>query len=542
MAQAPSKPAKKGYTQKHVQTIRDWKRDPVAWVRAIFQDNIYKAQQNRGAITADGLWRETGMPANPSGLTSQQEDALTDWGRLIGAKLDASAGLPHDTELAAKIGMSIQSGMGTGKDTTATLINWHFMYCFSYGKILVTANTGKQLNEVYWSELAKVRGWAKRMTEDGKNDLEANFTLQSETLFANLPNKEERGKRWFTSAVTINTKGGPEAAGEAFAGRHEDNFLVILDEASGLAESIFKPLERTLTGKLNLMFMIFNPTRNTGYAIRSQTVDRDKWICKKWSAIDSENVTRSSIRNLASFGKDSPDYRIGILGECPLYDSNALVPHAWIQAALGREFDSDQDPVMCGADVGGGGDKSVFCYRQGGTILGFRTFNSKKTDEVADWVASCMDEVSAAVCFIDIVGIGRGVFDNLRRMGYKARPADARNTPDDEERYVNARAERYWLLRKQFEDGCISIPEPEDARDANDPVVRLMRELGAIKSKEVGRKQQIEDKKTIKKEIGFSPDYADACVYSYWKPDALFRKVSGRAAGKAVDFSKVYLR
>lgn len=541
MAQAPAK-ARKGYTQKHVDTVRLYKRDPYRWFMDLFGENVYKLQQNRGSITADGMWKETGKAADPSGLTGQQIDALNDWGALIGAKLDAAAGKPHDEALAGKMGMSIQSAMGTGKDFLAGVITWHFMFCFSYPKILATANTGKQLNEVYWSELAKVRGLARKTTPDGQNDLQANFTMQAELLFANLPNKEERGKRWFCSPITINVKATAEQQGEALAGRHEDNMLVVVDEASGIPEAVFKPLERTLTGKLNIVFMIFNPTQNTGFAIRSQTTQSDKWICKQWTGIESENVTRASIRNLAAYGKDSPDFRIGVLGLPPLSDSNGLIPYPWIQSAVNREFDSDGEPVMCGADVGGGGDKSVFCYRQGGTILGFKTFNSKKTDEVADWVGQCMDEVSAAVCFIDIVGIGRGVFDNLRRMGYKARPADARNTPDDEERYVNARAERYWLLRKQFEDGLISIPEPEDARDANDPVVRLMRELGAIKSKEVGRKQQIEDKKTIKKEIGFSPDYADALCYSIWKPDSLFRKVAGRAAGKAVDFSKVYLR
>lgn len=873
---------RKGYTQAHVDRVRLYKRDPYLWFMDIFGDNVFKLQQNRGSITADGLWPTTRQPADPSGLTSQQIDALNDWGALIGAKLDAAAGLPHDAELAAKMGMSIQSAMGchavgtpillhngdtapveqirvgdrlmgddstprtvlslcrgreqmyrikykngefydvneshilslrctatharkytkgqilnvtvrdylelspiektmfkgykapvefpekklpippyvlgmwlgdgcfsapemtsidpeiisewndwgvslgltmkrrsskawritnvrtggvvknewmellkevglfrnkhipdvylkssraqrlellaglidtdgtldkrggrvysvvqkdkelahqikwlcqslgmnatisekvknwthngtknyglyyevhiarkieeipcrverkrarqisngmelnfsfdvipldvnnyygfeldgnhlylmgdftvthnTGKDFLASVITWHFMFCFSYPKILATANTGKQLNEVFWSELAKVRGLARSMTPDGQSDLMTNFTMQAELLFANLPNKEERGKRWFCSPVTINTKATAEQQGEALAGRHEDHMLVVIDEASGIPEAVFKPLERTLTGKLNIVFMIFNPTQNTGFAIRSQGEHRDKWVCKQWSGLASENVSRSSIANLAMYGKDSPDYRIGVLGLPPLASADGLIPYPWVQAALGREFDNDGEPVMCGADVGGGGDKSVFCYRQGGSILGFKTFNSKKTDEVADWVASCMDEVSAAVCFIDIIGIGRGVYDILRRLGYKARPADARNTPDDEERYTNARAERYWLLRKQFEDGVISIPDPENPRDSNDPVVRFCRELAAIKSKKVGKKEQIEDKKMIKKEIGFSPDHADAVCYSYWKPDHLFRKVSGRAGSKGVDFKGVFLR
>jgi phage terminase large subunit len=533
---------RRGYTQSHVDRIVFWKTHPFEWFCDLFGENVYKLQQNRGSITADGMWKETGKPADLSGLTGQQIDALVDWGKLIEAKLLAAAGKPHNKGLADKIGMSIQSANGTGKDFEACIITWHFMFCFSYPKIIATANTGKQLNEVYWSELAKVRGLARATTPDGQNDLQTNFTMQSEMLFANLPNKEERGKRWFCTPVTINVKGTAEQQGEALAGRHEDFMLFVLDEASNLAPAVFKPIEKTLTGKLNLMFQIFNPTQTTGYAIESQTTQSAKWVCKHWTGIDSENVTRASIRNLAAYGKESPDYRIGVLGLPPLTDASSLIPYPWIQAALNREFDCSEDPIMAGADVGGGGDKSVFCWRQGGMILGFKTFNSKKTDEVADWVAECVDEVAAAVVFIDTIGIGKGVYDNLRRMGYKARPACATNTADEEERYVNMRADRYWLVRKQFEEGLISIPEPQNARDAQDPIVRFMREAGAIKSKTVGDKQQIEDKKTIKQQIGFSPDFMDACVYTYWKPDSLFRKVkTGKERGK-VSFKGVYLR
>ncbi|MDD2898980.1 MAG: hypothetical protein PHI31_09735 [Desulfuromonadaceae bacterium] len=528
---------KKAYTQAHVDRMKFWKTHPLEWVIDFFGDNIRLAQKNRGIDTGAA-----------SGLSTQQEDALTQWGKLIEAKLLLSSGktlTPEQEALSGKIGMSIMSGMGTGKDFMACLVTWHFMYCFSFPKILATANTGKQLNEVFWSELAKVRGMARKVDPkdpDSLNELQANFEMQSEIMFAKLANKEERGKRWFCSAVTINTKATAEQQGEALAGRHEDHMLFVIDEASGIPEAVFKPIEKTLTGKLNLVFMIFNPTQNTGFAIRSHNEQRDKWVCLHWDARYSENVTKASIRNLEQYGKDSPDYRIGVLGLPPLADSNALIPYAWIQAAIGREFDNENDPVMSGADVGGGGDKSVFCHRQGGVVLGFKTNNSKDTTVVADWIGECMDEDDAAVVFVDIIGLGKGTYDNLRKLKYNARPADARNTADDEERFVNKRAEQYWKLRDQFEKGLISLPSPEDPRDSADPIVRLVRELGAIKNKTVGKKNQIDDKKQIKKDIGFSPDYADALCYTYWKPDSLFRKMKDKKVGRKVEMKGVYLR
>jgi hypothetical protein len=528
---------KKGYNQSHVDRMKFWKTHPLEWVIDFFGENIKVAQKNRGIDTGTA-----------SGLSTQQEDALRQWGKLIEAKLLLSIGKPLTKEqeiLSGKIGMSIMSGMGTGKDFEACLITWHFMYCFSYPKILATANTGKQLNEVFWSELAKVRGMARKVdTKDPNclNELQANFEMQSEIMFAKLQNKEERGKRWFCSAVTINTKATAEQQGEALAGRHEDHMLFVIDEASGIPEAVFKPIEKTLTGKLNLVFMIFNPTQNTGFAIRSHNEQRDKWVCLHWDSRYSENVTKASIRNLEMYGKDSPDYRIGVLGLPPLADSNALIPYEWIQRAIGREFDNENDPIMTASDVGGGGDKSVFCTRQGGVVVGFKTNNSKDTMAVADWVAESMDSDDAAVNFVDIIGLGRGVYDRLRQMNYNARPADSRNTADDPDRYYNKRAEIYWKLRKQFEEDLISIPPPEDDRNAADPTVRLIRELGAIKNELVGKKNKIGDKKEIRKAIGFSPDYADALMMTYFKSDALFKKMKDKKNGRKVEMKNVFLR
>lgn len=526
-----------GYTKAHLNQLIFWKTHPLEWVCDLFGENIKAAQKNRGIDTGTA-----------SGLSSQQEDALLQWGALIEAKLDLAAGkvLTREQEaLSGKIGMSIMSGMGTGKDFLAAIITWHFMYCFSYPKILATANTGKQLNEVFWSELAKVRGMARKMdpkNPDALNDLQANYEMQSEIMFAKLPNKEERGKRWFCSAVTINTKATAEQQGEALAGRHEDNMLFVIDEASGIPEPVFKPIEKTLTGKLNLVFMIFNPTQNLGFAIRSQNEHSDRWVCLQWDARRSENVTKASIQNLERYGKDSPDYRIGVLGLPPLADSNALIPYEWIRRAIGREFDNDGDPIMSAADVGGGGDKSVFCYRQGGVVMGFKVNNSKDTMTVADWVAENMDGEDAVVSFIDIVGLGRGVYDRCRQLHYNVRPADSRNTADDPERFYNKRAEIYWLLRKQFEENLISLPAPTDDRDAADPVVRLIRELGAIKNELVGKKNKIGDKKEIRKAIGFSPDYADALMMTFYKPDSLFRKMKDKRGGRKVEMKNVFLR
>lgn len=487
--------------------IMTWKVKPLEWVKDVFGDNIKRLQAQRGVNVA-----------TETGLTRQQEEALVLWGKLIRAKLRKAGGAELDeetAELSTKMGMSIQSSNGNGKDFLAALINWHFMDCFNRPKVMVTANTGKQLRSVYWSELSKIRGMSLKGSNepDALTHLQENYTVQNDRMYRRLPNKDEEGKVWFTEAITINAKATPEEQGEALAGRHEDNMLIIVDEASGIPDAVFRPLERTLTGRLNLVFMIFNPTRNSGYAIESHTKHRDQWVALQWDALDCENVSQDQIARLRKYGEDSPAYRIGVLGLPPLSDSNALIPYEWITDAVNRELAVNQfDPVILGCDVGGGGDKSVVVVRQSGTVQNIFTNNSKDTMDVANWIASTFWREDASVAYVDIIGLGRGVYDRLNQMGVVARPADSRGKAKND-RYFNARAEMYFKLREQFEQKCISIPDDQE----------LIDELGAIKT-DPANQNKIIDKREIRKTLGFSPDRADSLAMSFYGTDDAYRK------------------
>lgn len=501
-----------------------WLFNPLSWVRDVFGDEIVKAQRSRGII-----------PKTDSGLSCQQEDALKRWGELIEAKYRAGKGMPltkRQTELSKKIGMSIQSSNGNGKDFLAALVNWHFMACTVYPKIMVTANTGKQLKSVYWSEFAKIRMLARKNGEgpEATNLLQEMFEVQSEVAFAKLPNKDERGKRWFTECVTINAKATPDEQAEALAGRHEDYMAIIVDEASGIADSVFKPLERTLTGLVNLCFMIFNPTKNTGYAIETHTKYRDKWECLHWTALDCENVSPQQIEALRMYGEDSPAYRIGVLGLPPLSDSDALIPFEWIQDAINRELAvGEYDPVLAGLDVAAGGDRSALCIRQAGKVWPIKTLTTPDTSKTIEWAQLELLREDVAMTAVDTVGLGKTIYDQMRKqVPVKAVHGSASPSSD---RFYNLRAEMYWTLRDQFENRCISIPD--------DP--ELVNELGAIKADYEGQKIKIVGKKEIRKQLGFSPDKADALAMSFLIKDGAYRKGKRRDAGR-IDHDKVFYR
>jgi len=89
-----------------------WQTHPLEWVKDIFGDNIKKSP--------------LASKLTDSGLSKQQEDALLQWGEFLDAKLKYAFKKPMTDDeqvLAGKIGMSIMSGTGTGKDLIAKKIH-----------------------------------------------------------------------------------------------------------------------------------------------------------------------------------------------------------------------------------------------------------------------------------------------------------------------------------------------------------------------------------------------------------------------------------
>jgi len=445
-------------------------------------------------------------------VTKQQEDGLIALGKLVTAKIHVSKGTASDEEkeLSKKMGISIQSGHGTGKDAfLAWAICW-FLSCFPMCKIPCTAPTADQLDAILWSEIVKWIRNSKKDT-DGVPILSKWLTVQNRKVFFN----EGGGKEWFAMARTTNPKASSEEQAETLAGFHEDFMMIIGDEASGLPDAVFKPLEGGLTGKVNLMLMAFNPTRNRGFAIESQQKNRKDWICLHWNSEDSEIVTREFIDRMArKYGKDSNPYRIRVRGLPPLAESDALIPWDWIQDAVDRDIIlADDDPLIFGVDVGAGGDHSTILRRQGPKVQELKRFNTKDTMVLTGHVSlELNDWENYRACCVDNIGIGLGVFNRLRELGHsKVFAVDVRGTARNQDKFPKLRDELWWKLREKFEEKSISIPNDDD----------LISQLSIMKWKPEGTKNKV----LSKNELGVdSPNDADALMMTMFINDAAYRR------------------
>ena len=444
-------------------------------------------------------------------LTTQQSEAFKDIGKLVRAKIKAHEKkklTSEEREYSQKMGISIMSGQGPGKDTWASIATLWFLCCFPYPKIPCTAPTGHQLKDVLWAEINK---WIRksRKGDDGVPLLEQWIQWQSDKVFW----KDLKGREWFAVARTTNVKATADEQAETLAGFHEDFLMIVVDEASGLPEPVFKPLEGTLSGKCNFSVLIFNPTRNQGFALESQRRDRQHWLCHHWDAEESEIVSKDHIEAMAKkYGRDSNAFRIRVKGLPPLESSDTLIQWEWAMDAIDRDIlPLDNDPLIFGIDVGGGGDPSVLLRWRGARVEGIETIETTDSEALTSWIMRRIFDYEPEYCFIDSGGIGWGIHGNLmaRCPNFKIIGVNAAEVANEKDRFVKIRDELWWRLREKFERGTISIPD--------DPI--LIGELTTIKyddKKNMG-KIKVEAKGDMKKRGIDSPDRADAlCLCQYY--------------------------
>ncbi|HXK40983.1 MAG TPA: hypothetical protein VJ046_02685 [Candidatus Paceibacterota bacterium] len=460
-------------------------------------------------------------------LSNQQIDGCKHISLLTTAKWKFALGQPMtDIEkiYAKKIGISIMSGQGTGKDFWTGLHMLWFLSCFEFPIIGATAPTQHQLKDVLWSQIYKI---ANRRKEDGSYYfvLRDMFEIQADKVFL----KEYEGKQWCAVARTTNTKASADEQGETLAGLHEHNMLVVADEASKVPDAVFKPFEGGMTQECNIGIVIFNPTRSVGYAIQTQFKNRESWVCLRWNAEESDIVTKESIAEKAKkHGKDSNFFRIRVLGLPPTIGTDELIPWDWVMDAVDRDVQPmDDDPLIFIIDVGAGGDDTALCRRKGPQVLPFEVTNIGESEQLTNWLLRRILIEEPRFVFIDPIGVGWGIAGNLRSKVKNSITeiieVNVAEAAAEDAKFLRLRDELGWKVREEFEARTISIPD--------DPL--LIDELTTIRVDQdrLDGKIKLEGKRDLRKRMD-SPNRFDTILMSEFYGKFYIRKMATRKKKK----------
>ncbi len=402
---------------------------------------------------------------------SGQKDLWKAYGKLLNAKLKRyqlgpEALTPEETELADKMGISVMSGHGLGKERSVTGIGLHFLSvlkCYQ-PKGVCTAPAGPTLQSTLWPEFSKVIAGSEYLT--------ALFEKQANRIY--LKEDPKHGQFCRIEPRTIQQNSNPDEQGVVLAGIHATGVIYLITEASGVPEPVFKPIEGGLTDPLSIIIMIFNPTKRTGFAAESHTKNRKHWLCLQW---DARVLRKEKLANpgrfvwfneraqdvlIEKYGEDSDTVRIRVIGLPPKQASDTLIHYDAAIAASERQIEIQMhDPLSIGVDVGGGGsgaDPSIVTVLRGPKLIELQEHQCDEfrlADLVADVLsrerANLAPDASYAVV-IDGGGLGRSTVKMLQDKHHIGNlyAIDAAESPIRESEFHRMRDELWWELREAF--------------------------------------------------------------------------------------------
>ena len=398
--------------------------------------------------------------------------------------------------------IAISSGHGIGKSALIAMVaHWGMSTCPDC-RIVITANTGTQLDTKTWPEVSL---WFRRSLNAHWWDVKATSISAKD---------DEHHKTWRIDAITWS-----ENNTEAFAGLHNKGkrIIVIYDEASAIADKVWEVTEGALTDEdTEIIWLAFgNPTQNTGRFRECFGRYKHRWITKQ---IDSRTVDGTNKEQLnkwiSDYGEDSDFARVRVRGEFPRAGSTQFIAGDIVSEARKRDVVPDGWKILSVDVARFGDDQTVIGLRQGKKLTILERLRGLDTMQVAMRVCAQMKEHTPRSTVIDGDGVGAGVVDYVKmhmeqwfKDNAPCRMVDYHGggRPDDPEMYFNARAENWGRLRQWLKDGG-SIPD--------DPEIEA--DLTGIEYMFSAKNQiQLERKEDLKKRGLASPDIGDMMAMSF---------------------------
>lgn len=460
----------------------------ISWKRAKLKD-IYGAC--RASVYEFAYW----MGTTPTGQQCMILDAV-------------QAG---DQRIAAK------SGQGPGKTTITTIVGGWWAIRWKDSMTIVTAPSMNTATKVWIAEFNRTlkRGhpiWRKHVFTPYKTKIQVG--------------NEEKYPNWSIIPCTASTA-------EGIAGRHENHMNILVEECSGMEDSIMETLFGTGSNEASdwnpdaeacSYLLIGNPTRCEGVFYRVFTDPREMM---DWTHItlDAERcpiVAKEKVeREARVYGRKSAYFLVRVKGQFPEGAENLLFYWHDLEAASTKPVRqaamSLDGTFQWGHDLARqGGDETVSYFRMGGAILKQKQWPSTKGFEPAHairWAFARDDEMphtdheSILHCF-DAIGVGQGVvhlFGEANKNYYMFHSQGKAMKP---RKFFDQITEAWFWLAKLVKLGLVYIPRDDV----------LWQQLTTRRYREAkdGR-WQIEPKKDYIKRIKRgSPDRADALVMTFY--------------------------
>jgi hypothetical protein len=474
---------------------------------------------------------------------------------------------------------TVKSSHSIGKTYLSAVASCWWTSTREQGMVQSTAPTYQQVHSLLWEEIR---------TMHTKNNLRGRITLKDQWYAPFI--HEGRSKE----DLVAEGKKPADSNIHGFQGTHRsDGVLAILDEACGVASSIFTGAEAITTARMDRQLAVGNPDDpNTEFG-RVFTEASSEWSLITVSAFDTPHFTgeaelmkawaraKDKDKALVKFvnkrdatafsdphmqkvmaildhmpdpewiesrrrdwGEDSPRFLSKVKAEFPKTSVDSLFSASEIETGRNNVIEpASADFRVMAVDVARfGTDRTVVILNVNGHCEILASINSMDTMEIAATVHKLATdpEIKADQIRVDGIGVGGGVVDRLTALSRAAEDP-------------NARAYWYDSLKYQLRNGLIDIPTDIVVRDNHEDAVKLppegdrlnwakqlLKEMSMIKYGYPNGIMQIESKEDMRRRGDKSPDYADALVMSAAPIDYITEDpLAGMRAGTMLEIDAI---
>lgn len=393
---------------------------------------------------------------------------------------------------------AVPAGHGVGKTFLAALLVLWFLYAHHGSKVVTTAPTWFQVENLLWRTLRRTHAQSR-------------VPLGGKVGSARLELDDE----WYALGLSTNDP-------TRFQGTHAPRVLVVFDEATGVHPDIWDASNGLVVGTDDRILAIGNPTDPSSQF--KVNCDSGLWHVIELSSEDHPNVTEGRVivpgavtrewiaeREVEYGGRDSGMFRARVLGKWPEQGDDILISQGLVEAAQAKWPGKTATRLAAvGCDVARfGNDETVICQiHEDGFIPQFTVKRGQDLMQTAgELYVFIKAGLSSSRVGVDDAGLGGGVTDRLKELNSPIRACnggEGATHPDD---FVNLRAEMWWALREELRAGKLLLP----------PDPKLKGDLTNLRYSYDSRgRVMLEKKDDLKRRIGRSPDRGDALAIAVW--------------------------
>lgn len=459
-----------------------------------------------------------------------------------------------NTAIAMYERVAISSCHDLGKSWDIARILIWFTFCFEGAKVISTAPTFNQVQNILWAEVRSAHAKAKAKL-GGKMNL-TEWQLSSEGDWFAIG---------FTSRNAANSGAGQGVQSD-FQGFHAPYLMVIFDEATGIPDNIWTMAEGLLTSGRVKFICIGNPTSRSSKFYKC--FSSPDWHKIKLTCFDSPNLKLNGIETIEdlkreintvtampdleaqerlksyrvvknhllslkwvvqmglprNWGVEHPLFVSKVLGEFPSDSDNTLISLGTVEAAqLSLFYPDASSRKVIGIDVARfGSDASIFTALHGKKFLDKRKFLKHDTTSLSGEAIALATALGGVdVIVVDETGLGGGLVDVLRQelpkiellrnvevrgiqFGSAVECDGGRECTHDtcaKSKFVNVKAQMFRFLADDLKNG-LTLPHEDIYLDELPTLLYRYDSRGRM---------YLESKDEYKKRTGRgSPDHADS--------------------------------